>query len=374
MVEDKKIYNLNNFLEGNNKLNNSNLNRFYKSYFNISCDDRTNSNYYCSPDTKFETLPSHLSELYRKFERNLKLIWYDGRTVYDSWETDKNALCSYLKYWIYDQLISKDVTQDHFLQFFNLWNARKNEKCPKCKCEFNITSFSEVKELKKTYDYSLFLKAYKKTAKINKKIHNMNYCKYIEYAKTIYSLLEQTCTKKKAEYCNEFKEYVLPYMSYYESEIYEDVEKDEITEVEEDTEEGEDLSGISCNTDLRYDLDAEDSVKLEKALRKIESQKKTEPLKDPDEVKAQGDIDQETEARVGNHASLLPLEKGTYTAHEVSYNGLPIGGDGMINQILGSNSPENGNPIKTITSASLVGVPSIIFLLYKVNKTYILNY
>ncbi|KMZ96181.1 hypothetical protein PVNG_06261 [Plasmodium vivax North Korean] len=375
MSGKNNIYNLNNFLEGNDKLRLSYLNTFYQSYFNISCEDRTYSNYYCSPDTNFETLPSHLWELYRKFERNLKLIWEVGVTVYDRWETDKKKLCFYLKYWIYDQLISEKITEKQFTEFFNLWNERKSKKCPKCECEFKIINFSQVKLLKNAFDYSLFLKAYKKTAKINDQIFNKNYCKYIEDAKAIYSLLGDTCKKKKnAEYCKEFEEYVLPYINYEESETYEDVEKDEITEVEEDTEEGEDLSGISCNTDLRYDLDAEDSVKLEKALRKIESQKKTEPLKDPDEVKAQGDIDQETEARVGNHASLLPLEKGTYTAHEVSYNGLPIGGDGMINQILGSNSPENGNPIKTITSASLVGVPSIIFLLYKVNKIYFLNY
>ncbi|KMZ77157.1 hypothetical protein PVIIG_05633 [Plasmodium vivax India VII] len=356
MAGDEETYKLNDFIVGNNKLNKSNLNRFYKSYFETACENREIFNDYCPQVANLDTLPPHLWELYRKFERNLKLIWYDGRTVYDSWETDKNALCSYLKYWIYDQLISKDVSQDNFLQFFNLWNARKNEKCPKCKCEFNITSFSEVKELKKTYDYSLFLKAYKRTAKINNKIHYMNYCKYIEDAKAIYSLLGDTCKKKKknAEYCKEFEEYVLPYINYEESETYEDVEKDEITEVEEDTEEGEDLSGISCNTDLRYDLDAEDSVKLKEALRKIDSLREKKQLNDADETGAQGDIDQEAEAREGDRQHLLPLQKEGSVAHGVLSNGLPQGGDGMINQNLVTNSPENGSPTKTIASASLL--------------------
>ncbi|VUZ93439.1 PIR protein [Plasmodium vivax] len=365
MVEDKKIYNLNNFLEGNDKLILSYLNTFYQSYFNISCEDRTYSNYYCSPDTNFETLPSYLWELYRKFERNLKLIWEDGVTVYDRWETDKKILCSYLKYWIYDQLIIEKVTDNDFSIFFNLWNARKNEKCSKCKCEFNIKSFYYVKQLKKTYDYSLFLKAYKKTAKINKKIHNMNYCKYIENAKAIYSLLGETCLTNSADYCKEFKEYVLPYIDYEESKTYEDVEKDEFTEEDEDTKEGEDLLAISCKEDLTYIPNQEELQEAEELLKKSESYKEKGQVAEADESEAQDHSFQETKERIGDHAPFLPLQKEVHAPREVSLNGLPIGEDGMINPILDYNSPDNGSPTKTIASASLVGVPSIIFLLYK---------
>ncbi|CAI7718373.1 PIR protein [Plasmodium vivax] len=362
MVEDKKIYNLNNFTDDNDKLRLSYLNRFYKSYFNISCDDRTNSNYYCSPDTKFETLPSHLSELYRKFERNLKLIWEEGVTVYDRWETDKKILCSYLKYWIYDQLIIEKVTDNHFSLFFNLWNERKKERCSKCKCEFNIKSFYYVKQLKKTYDYSLFLKAYKKTAKINKKIHNMNYCKYIENAKAIYSLLGETCLTNSADYCKEFKEYVLPYIDYEESKTYEDVEKDEFTEEDEDTKEGEDLLAISCKEDLTYIPNQEELQEAEELLKKLAERKAMEQRnyaqleegKEDDAPRVQSPQD-----------AVLPLQlRDRGPGHVLSET--PPAPDGfMLNPGLDTGSEGNGNPIKTITSASLVGVPSIIFLLYK---------
>ncbi|KMZ88483.1 hypothetical protein PVBG_05441 [Plasmodium vivax Brazil I] len=258
MAGNNEIYNLNDFLDGNDKLRLSNLNTFYQSYFDSACDNYVDSYYYCSEDTDLDTLPPHLLQLYRKFVRNLKLMWVDGKTIYDIWEKDKKKLCSYLKYWLYDQLISNDVSQDHFLQFFNLWNKHKSEKCSKCECEFNITNFPNVKMLKKAYDYSLFLKAYKKTAKINNQIFNKNYCKYIAEAKAIYSLLELSCEKNYTAHCKEFKEYVLPYVKYKDSRRYEVVVEDEDTEEGEGTEEGEDDLAISCKPDSTYDPDLEE--------------------------------------------------------------------------------------------------------------------
>ncbi|KMZ76642.1 hypothetical protein PVIIG_06269 [Plasmodium vivax India VII] len=257
MARDNEIYNLKNFLNGNNELILSNLNRFYQSYFDYDCDNKTFSNYYCSRDTNLVTLPPRLWELYRKFERNLTLMWDDKKEVYDDWETDKKKLCFYLKYWIYDRLISEQITDDHFSKFFKLWNDRKITKCSNCDCEFKIKSFSEVKQLKKTYDYSLFLREYKKTSKINKQISNKNYCKYISEAKVVYSFFEQNCKKNSKEYCKEFKEYLLPYINDEVSGTYEDIEGDEDTEEEEGTEKGEDLSGFLCNTDIKYDPDPE---------------------------------------------------------------------------------------------------------------------
>ncbi|KMZ83411.1 hypothetical protein PVBG_06273 [Plasmodium vivax Brazil I] len=184
-------------------------------------------------------------------------MWDDKKEVYDIWEKDKKKLCSYLKYWLYDQLISEKITEKQFTEFFNLWNERKSKKCPKCECEFKIINFSQVKLLKNAFDYSLFLKAYKKSAKINDQIFNKNYCKYIAEAKAIYSLLELRCEKNYTEHCKEFKEYVLPYINYAESKTYEYVEEDEVTEEDENTKEDEGELAISCEADSTFIPDPE---------------------------------------------------------------------------------------------------------------------
>ncbi|CAI7721711.1 PIR protein [Plasmodium vivax] len=373
MVEDKKTYNLNNFTDDNNKLNNSNLNRFYKSYFETSCEDKEFSNYYCYQDTNLETLPTLLSELYKKFERNLILIWDDKEKVYEDWEIDKKKICSYLKYWIYDQLISNDVSQDHFLQFFKLWNKHKSEKCSKCECEFNITNFPNVKMLKKAYDYSLFLKAYKKTAKINNQIFNKNYCKYISDAKIIYESFEQTCENNSAEYCKEFNNYVLPYVKYKDLGRYKFVEEDEDTEGDEDTKEGEDDLAISCKPDSTYDRDLEEGyLKAQVILRELDALKKKKQEDNAESEGAEeGDLlvpgprGDDTQRVQAQHDLALPLQLGVRGSGHVLPNNLP-GSEGFIpSPDLNTDIQGNGSSMKTITSASLVGVPSIIFLLYK---------
>ncbi|VUZ99700.1 PIR protein [Plasmodium vivax] len=373
MAGDEETYKLNDFIVGNNKLNKSNLNRFYKSYFETACENREIFNDYCSQVAKLDTLPSHLRELYRKFERNLILIWDDKKKAYDYWETDKNALCSYLKYWIYDQLISKDVSQDNFLQFFNLWNARKNEKCSNCECEFNIKHFSQVKMLKKAYDYSLFLKAYKKTAKINKQIYNMNYCRYVEDAKAIYTLLGDTCEKSTAENCKEFNKYVLPYVKYKDSGRYKFVEENEDTEVDEDAEKGEDDSAISCKVHLTTDPDIEEGHRRAKEIIKELDALKEKTQEENDQLEgAEEDADLVPEARGDDTQRvqtqrdlLLSLRLEDPSAGHVLHDTLPVPEPSMISTGLDTGSDGNGSSMKTITSASLVGVPSIIFLLYK---------
>ncbi|KMZ96057.1 hypothetical protein PVNG_05946 [Plasmodium vivax North Korean] len=121
-------------------------------------------------------------------------------------------------------------------------------------------------KLKKTYDYSLFLKAYKKTAKINYQISNKNYCKYISEAKDIYSSFEQTCKNDYDAYCKEFKEYFLPHIKYIDPVIYEfvleneDTEGDKDTNGDEDTEEGEDDSAISCKADSKTDPERKEGI------------------------------------------------------------------------------------------------------------------
>ncbi|GAB69441.1 hypothetical protein PCYB_001890 [Plasmodium cynomolgi strain B] len=192
---------------------------------------------------------------------------------------NQEKLCSYLKYWIYDQLVSEKVTDKNFSIFFNLWNERKN-KCPSCDCEFNITRFTEAKQLKKVYDYSLFLKVYKNIAKINKHISKMYYCNYIEKAKVLrFLLLEFTCkeNEQNKEFCDEFNKYVRHYINDEDLVIDELEEEDEHTEGDGDTENDENDTAISCDVDLTKDPRlTEDFRKAKEIVEELAAGKKKE--------------------------------------------------------------------------------------------------
>ncbi|VUZ99816.1 PIR protein, partial [Plasmodium vivax] len=215
MAAEDKIYTVSDFAPQNilqiSNLDKTNIIRLYKAFFEEKCNIHYDFYSKCVSDGSEKTLPPNLSELYKKFERNIKLI-QDQPEYFSNWEKDKEKLCFYLKYWIYDQLISKNITDDAFSKFINLWNEQKEEKCPSCECEFKIKSFSLVKHLKKAYDYFLFLNAYNDTKTISTHIADKNYCKYIDGSKTVYSLYPLICKGGITENCKEFEKYILPYM------------------------------------------------------------------------------------------------------------------------------------------------------------------
>ncbi|KMZ96036.1 hypothetical protein PVNG_06601 [Plasmodium vivax North Korean] len=146
----------------------------------------------------------------------------------------------------------------------------------------------------------------------------------------------------------------------------------------------DDENSILCNTESTYEPDLEDQQRATELHRKIESPIGKGQLKDADQEEAQGPNGQEAGAQVhslqkpeageGDHATFLPLQKEAHAAHQDLPNELPVGEGDRVTSILGNSSEGSGSPIKTITSASMVGIPSIIFLLYKVNKTYIFKY
>ncbi|GAB69655.1 hypothetical protein PCYB_004040 [Plasmodium cynomolgi strain B] len=122
-------------------------------------------------------------------------------------------LCIYLKYWLYDQLIERQVNQDDFTSFFNHWNKQKNEKCSDCECEFPIKEFSEIIQIKSIYDVFLFWDSYNDKNKMNKVISNMEYCKYIDESKILYDLYKVMCkSDNNSLLCKEFNNYIIPHL------------------------------------------------------------------------------------------------------------------------------------------------------------------
>ncbi|KMZ94972.1 hypothetical protein PVMG_05641 [Plasmodium vivax Mauritania I] len=360
----------------NSKLDETKLIIFYKAFFEEKCYDRHDYYFYCVSDEREKTLPSTLWELYKKFERNVKLI-QEKTEIFSDWEKDKKKLCFYLKYWIYDQLIIKNVTNGEYSKFINLWNEQKESKCPRCECEFNISSFSNVKQLKRAYDYFLFLNAYNDTATISKHIADKYYCTYIGNTKAIYSSLESMCKDNPASHCTEFRDSDLP-------------------PIKED-----DNSSILCNTELSPNPGLEEALKEAQALYQSLSVSILSRGNGDEVVGARGNGDELVGARENGDEEVgerkndvgatrsqendmaratqqvrLPLTPRLEdpTKFQALPNSLNEDNGIMVTTLSDSGSSGNGSPIKTITSASMVGIPSIIFLLYKVNKTYIFKY
>ncbi|GAB69623.1 hypothetical protein PCYB_003720 [Plasmodium cynomolgi strain B] len=212
MTLDSKIYTLLEFEEQNNsEFSQTNLNVLYKAFFNNECSGNSYSYYdYCEQDESYELKDQH-RELYKKFERNLKLITNDT-DYYGRYGTDNVKLCFYLKYWFYDQLIVNNFTNENIAKILKLWNERKEKKCANCDCEFDVKNLYEIKILKNIYDYFFFLDAYKDISKISTKISKKNYCKYVALGSTYLSTYEKNCKSDNGSFCKEFKKYIKKYV------------------------------------------------------------------------------------------------------------------------------------------------------------------
>ncbi|VUZ93679.1 PIR protein [Plasmodium vivax] len=345
MSEYKDIYTADHFLDGNEEVTKNNLIRLYYGYFNDACTSRSIAYSYCKSLDNYKSVAPRIWELYKKFERNLLLIYDKSKKFDNEWEMNEEKLCFYLKYWTYDQLISKKVTNTEYANFLDLWDMRKKQICPTCKCEFKVRNLYNLIQLKKAYDYYLFLDAYNKTAKINDQISDKNYCKYIEDSKVVYSSFEYKCERDRTEYCKEFKENKLP-------------------RIDE-----EDYDSISCQSDLRHEPISERGSRTDDDAVPRAQARTVDGLTGPeaprDNIVLPPSRENEDTSEKSHPGYALPPEmKDHIGAHDLP-NTFPGAREHLFNPDSGSNSVENGNPMRTIASASLVGIPSIVFLLYK---------
>ncbi|KMZ92285.1 hypothetical protein PVMG_03640 [Plasmodium vivax Mauritania I] len=325
-------------------------NVLYKAYFDIDCHRNSFHNDHCEPDISYDHINKQHIELYKKFERNLKLINYNTEN-YKSYEENKDKLCFYLKYWFYDQLIVNKFTDAEIAQFLELWNKRKEQKCDNCQCEFNVKKLDEIKILKNVYDYFLFLQAYKDTSGISSKISKKSYCNYVALGNTKRTIYEDSCKLKKIPFCEEFKKYIQKYVKLNEN------------------------SSILCDEDTSSDV-------FNYAIRPEQNMKLKEEEEDTDTVLGpQGNEDSEQGDFSLSHSLLPSLTFRTFaisTSHDVF-----VGPDLHLSQeqnargttgLLVPHSSDEGKSTGTIISTSSVGTVGFLFLLYKVNKRIINEY
>ncbi|SCA60424.1 Plasmodium vivax Vir protein, putative [Plasmodium vivax] len=207
-------------------------------------------------------------------------------------------------------------------------------------------SFYDVKHLKKAFDYFLFLDAYKDTTTINTHIADKNYCEYIKDAKVVYSSYLSDCGGPINKKCEEFMKYIAPYKKTDDSQV---------------------VKGPGHKLHLDRIEEGGPVVQVARTMATTETEQKTagSKLGPPQEKEPESMLKSGTAKELPPPGPNLDVQKEDYGAHGYLSSGLhEVEGD-RVNSHLGTSSEGNGSHIKTITSASMVGVPSIIFLLYK---------
>ncbi|GAB68673.1 VIR-like CYIR protein [Plasmodium cynomolgi strain B] len=197
----------------NVELKSTDLYYFYHNYFDIGCDNVDNSIYSCDAINSDKSLDSFPREFYIKLERNLKLIPKLSAEPPEGKSKDENKLCFYLKYWFYDQSITKEIENTQITQLLSMLQQNIRDKCSECACELDVKSLYDINGLKQYYDYYLFLEAYGNTSRMSEEIYSKEYCKYIGDARISYLLNTTICSEKNSEYCNEFIKYIMPYVN-----------------------------------------------------------------------------------------------------------------------------------------------------------------
>ncbi|SBT83177.1 PIR protein [Plasmodium ovale] len=204
------------------------LYQLYNKFQNANCEDG-GTNDLCIENYYNQVNPS-LTELYKKLEINIKKIYKSNLPFFDGISKDipKDKLCIYLKYWLFDEAISKGIQNADINEFFNVWEQEKEEHCSHCTCEFYTKTIPYIKYIKKFYDYFLFYDRNKST--INNEILSSPYCEYFLESFRMHESKEILCDgiKKNTPDCKEFNEYINKHIKF-----------------------DKDLSNHSCNTEER---------------------------------------------------------------------------------------------------------------------------
>ncbi|CAI7723116.1 PIR protein [Plasmodium vivax] len=333
MAPSAKTYTLTKLSSENDELKDTYLYEFYLHHFDKECDNSAGSSDFCVSYNGDEPLDPSLHEFYGKLERNLKRIPILSTDPTE----DKHKLCFYLKYWFYDQVISKNIQNNQITQLLNIWEQNKSKKCPECKCELDVKSLHNIKGLKQYYDYYLFLEAYKNTETMSKEIYNKKYCKYLEDARVSYILFTTECFSKYAlsvkEYCNEFIEYIMEYLKIDEN------------------------SSISCQP--------------------VESTEEGDKSRHV-EVKASGqtsaphggrgedeDDDDVAEEEAVERVFISPLTTGLHTGGHSTLHRSTETNQHMANAHSSPTSEVTSRKTSTVASVSSVGIGCTLYLLYK---------
>ncbi|SCA59749.1 hypothetical protein PVT01_000040800 [Plasmodium vivax] len=181
---------------------------FDGDFMNESCYKSTFPEIKGSP-----TVTSLLKELYSNLFRAYETILFKGNTYFDYVECTNYKLCyTSLKYWLYDQIIIKDLKEKEINEIITGWETyikNKVKNIPRNQCLFNELTLDEIKRLKNIY--ALYAVLYDNNVTFENCKDNK--CKYLEYFgkgldELISSINSCFSNPSTTNYCNEFNEFL----------------------------------------------------------------------------------------------------------------------------------------------------------------------
>ncbi|CAI7719362.1 PIR protein [Plasmodium vivax] len=193
--------------------------KFYKIYevFDKSCESFTDGHLSCLRDPTNSWAKSGkaikvLKKLYSNLYRIYATLTGTNNDYIDVVENeDYKLFYTSLKYWLYDQIIIKDLKETEINEIFTGWKSYikgKVENPTSNYCEFNKLTLDEIKKLKNIYALYTVLYDNDKFETCNK-----NTCKYLDYVgkgldELISSINSCSSNPNMTNYCKDLIEFL----------------------------------------------------------------------------------------------------------------------------------------------------------------------
>ncbi|SCA83721.1 VIR protein [Plasmodium vivax] len=191
--------------------------RIYKVFDKLCTSFNDNDDSCCTYSTNSWAESSKVTEILKDLYSNLYRIYATipgtNNDYIDVVENeDYKLFYTSLKYWLYDQIIIKDLKETEINEIFTGWEnyIKNNVQNPTSNtCVFNELTLDEIKRLKNIY--ALYTVLYANNGKFE--TCNISTCKYLEYVgkgldELISSIKSCSNNSNRTNYCIEFKEFV----------------------------------------------------------------------------------------------------------------------------------------------------------------------
>ncbi|SBT55782.1 PIR Superfamily Protein [Plasmodium ovale wallikeri] len=184
---------------------NASLKEIYNELDNVC----TTSNTYCSVQLGDFSSYNEANKLYHKLHGNNTKSNMGDDDDFKKFNEKPNEFCLYLKYWLYDQIIIKELNDQEISQVLNVLKMGDKYKFfidSANVCEFNILKFIEIKSAKLLIDYLENYENNVNKKNIEKLICNNDYKNILNDMIHLYNNIDTPCKNESNVYCNELEQ------------------------------------------------------------------------------------------------------------------------------------------------------------------------
>ncbi|GAW83997.1 variable surface protein [Plasmodium gonderi] len=218
MAEELSNCNLDTFASADGALKDYTLYQLYNKNFNIPCNDEREE-FSCNTGQNYSFDDEKIKEFYNKLVRNLKMISKKDQ-YFNSLIINENKLCTYLKYWFHDQVISKKYNSTEVDKIFKAWNNSDNSFLKHSPCYIHALSLNKIQEIKPVYDYFILYDRNNNKEIETDKILKTKYCEYFKIAQMMYVSKDTMCQiNVSSPVCNEYNQNIKTFVEYDEDFI-----------------------------------------------------------------------------------------------------------------------------------------------------------